>query len=425
MPRWSSYARPAADQMKAVRRAMAQAGTIVKAHNGQADPNVAPCVPKYNLTVPQSTPQGACWNGSEVQVDIIIDKSIGKALNYNLQFDLTLANSDVSGNPHNAYLASSASFITRVDWLYAGSVIETIYAPNMLYESIAMNTDQTLAQQAPLWAIDIDTANQVKPITVAVPGASSVKKTYYLPLSGVIPTAQMFVAGLTGELRIRLYLAPSILCRAGALVTHSTVTASLNALNLWTEEATMSEEGFHALKEQHRSGVSYRSVIRSLWQKTQPTLTAGQTQNDILNAFTNDSAALLVWVNNPNLDPGYFLTRQPLNTLQLLDAGGATLTRVLPSSLVESTIAPSQTPLGSNFVNSSTFTTYFIPFSSSLNRVLDGKVLGGLRLTGSEQLVINSANTVSGYLENVVSFDYASLKVENGELTWSKTAGDL
>ena len=436
MPRWNPYS-SGYGQMKAgqaIKRALAQAGHIASAHDGQADPNVAPAVPKYNLIVPQSNPQNACWNGSEVQVDFIIDKSIGKALNYNLQFDVKFASTDVSGSNLSAYLASSASFVTRIDWLYNNSVVETIYADQLLYESIVFTTDQELAQHSSMWAVDVATANQAKPVTVTVPSPSNkptpadadYKKTYYLPLSGVFPSAQLFVAGLTGEVRARVYLAPKILCGANGYVTNAKVSVSLVNINMWVEEATMSDEAFNALKEQHRSGVNYRSVIRSRFQKTQPTLTAGQTQQDIMNAFNSDSAGLLVYVQNQNLDPGYFLDRDPLSTLQLLDAGGATLTRVLPGTLLENSITTSQIPISSNFVNSSVFNAYFIPFCSSLSRVLgSGKVLGGLRLTAAESIVINPATTTSGHLENVLSYDYASLHVENGELSWAKTAGEL
>jgi hypothetical protein len=285
-----------------------------------------------------------------------------------------------------------------------------------------------------MWAVDVATANQAKPATVTVPSAlnkptpadADYKKTYYLPLKGVFPSAQLFVAGLTGEVRARVYLAPKILCGANGYVTSNKVSVSLVNINLWVEEATMSDEAFNALKEQHRSGVNYRSVIRSRFQKTQPTLTAGSTQQDIMNAFNSDSAGLLVYVQNQSLDPGYFLERDNLSTLQLLDAGGATLTRVLPGTLVENNITTSQVPISSNFVNSTKFNAYFIPFCSSLSRVLgSGKVLGGLRLTAAESIVINPSTSTNGHLENVLSYDYASLHVENGELTWAKTAGEL
>ena len=403
-------------------RPSAQAGVIVAAQDGHADSNISPAVPKFNLTVPQSTPVGACWNGQEVQVDIIVDRSIGKALNFNLQFDVNFTNS--TGSAGTAYVASSASFVTRIDQLYNGNVIETIYAPNLLYEGIAFNTDLTIQQQASTWGIDVSQANHVAPATISVPSAG-LNQTFYLPLSGVFANAQLFVAGLRGELRFRVYLAPQALCNANGYVSTSGVGISLRAMNLWTEEASLSPEAYNSLMEQHRSGINYRSVLRTVWSRTQPQLTAGNTQTDILNAFSNDSAALLVWLNSASTDPGYFLNRYPISTLQLLDAGGATLTRVLPASLVENRISPSQTPIGSNFINSTTFTSYIFPWSSSLDRVLNGgKVLGGLKLSAAEQIVINPAQSVQGAAETVVSFDYAALRVANGELSWCKSAGD-
>jgi len=405
----------------AVMRPSVQAGVITASQDGRADANVAPSVPKFNLTVPQSTPSGgACWNGQEVQVDIIIDRSIGKATSFTLQFDVAFG-----GAAGTAYIASSASFVTRIDQMYNGNVIETIYAPNLLEEGIVFNTDLTIYQQAKLWGIDVNTPNVVSPAAVTVPVGGE-DATYYLPLSGFFANMQPFVAGLRGELRYRLYLAPQVLCNANGFVSTPGVTCQLKALNLWTEEATLSDESYNHLMQQHKSGINYRSVLRTVWSRTQPTLTANQTQTDILNAFNNDSAALLVWLNNASTDPGYFLNRYPLKTLQMLDAGGATLTRVFPASLVEQKISPSQTPIGSNFLNSPTFTSYIFPWCSSLDRVLySSRVLGGLKLSAAEQLIINPVSNHTGAVETVVSFDYCAVRVQNGELKWAKQAEDF
>lgn len=411
----------------------AVAGSIGPSHNGAADPNIAPSVPKYNQIVPQSVPVNACWNGSQVQVDVIIDRSIGKALNYFVEFDVTYSTTNNDGS--DAYLASSASLIDHYDILYNGSVIETVYSSNLFYEGMVFTTDQELRQHAPIWGIDVDTGDYPQPAMTSLPGfeppATSSKKTasYYVPLVGVIPSAQLFIAGVKGEIRFRFYLASKPLCGANGYVSDPLASISLNNMTLWVQEASLSDETFSAMMRQHKQGINYRSVLRTLWQRTQPTLTTGNVQTDILNAFSNDSAALLVWLANTSLDTGYYMSRIPLKSLQLLDAGGATLTRVLPGELVENSITPDTTPVSSQFVNNPNFSTYIFPFCASLDRVLNGggnRVLGGLKLSAQEQLSINVQNTqTTATLENVISFDYCALRVQKGELKWGRTAGDL
>ena len=411
----------------------AVAGYIAPAHDGVADANIAPAIPKYNQIVPQSVPVNACWNGSQIQVDVIVDKSIGKALNYFVQFDVQYKNTGTASG--DAYLASAASLIDHYDLLLNGSVIETVYGPNLFMEGMVMSTNQKLAQNSKVWGIDITTNSsgyaQPSMQTVAAPVspatvASSSTITYYVPLVGVVPSAELFVAGIKGELRFRFYLEANPLCKENGFVTPATMAISLQNMYLWVEEASVSEETFSALMKQSKSGLNYRSTIRTLWQKTQPGLSANTPQTDILNAFSNDSAGLLVWLSNTSLDNGWFMNRIPLSTLQLLDAGGATLTRQLNAPLVNNVITPSQVPVASNFLNNPNFSMYLFPFSSSLYRVLNGKTLGGLHLSAQEQLQIQVPTAPgSAVLENVISFDYAALRVQNGELKWARTAGDV
>ena len=404
----------------------AVAGYIAPAHDGVADANIAPAIPKFNQIVPQSVPVNACWNGSQIQVDVIVDRSIGKALNYFLEFDVKYQN-DISGNG-TAYLASAASLIDHYDLLLNGSVIETVYGPNLFMEGMVMSTEAKLAQSAKVWGIDIttDPNGYAQPSSTTVPGnSSSSVVTYYVPLVGIVPSAELFVAGIKGELRFRFYLSASPLCKQNNFASSAGMKIVLQNMYLWVEEASVSEETFSALMKQSKSGLNYRSTIRTLWQKTQPSISANKNQTDILNAFSNDSAGLLVWLSDPSLDYGYFMNRIPLSTLQLLDAGGATLTRQLNAPLVNNIITPSQVPVAANFLNNPNFNLYLFPFASSLYRVLHSKTLGGLRLSAQEQLQIQVPSNVGPVQENVISFDYASLRVQNGELKWARTAGDV
>ena len=134
-----NYPARSQDYAPASQAPAAVAGYIAPAHNGVADSNVAPAIPKYNQIVPQSVPVNACWQGSQIQVDVIVDKSIGKALNYFVQFDVQYKNTGAAGN---AFLASAASLIDHYDILYNGSVIETVYAANLFMEGMVMKSKE-------------------------------------------------------------------------------------------------------------------------------------------------------------------------------------------------------------------------------------------------------------------------------------------
>ena len=388
------------------------------AQSGVADPNVQPYVPTMQLIVPQSTPQNACWNGSEVTVDFIIDRTLGKALNFTIQFDATVAGVTTADG---CQIASSASLVNRIDWLVDGNSIETTYADMLFYENVVFKQDQELAQSASMLGV------VVGPDSVTPANYANGSQTLYLPLTGAIPSMQPFLAGIKNELRLRLYLAPQVICRANSFVSDAAATFNLNKIGLWVEEGTTSPEAKNEYIQHHESNtVTYRSVCRGLWTRTEPSLTSGTQNTDILTGLVNDSAGLLVYFKNPSTDPGYFMSRYNLRDMQLLNGSGTTLTRVLPSALVEGQITPSTTPVGSSFVNSASFNTYIFPFSSSIERVRNsGKVLGGLKLTGNEQLVVTPSFTRSGgdaTQANAVSFDYLRVDVTGGRMSWAKTA---
>ena len=426
MPRPSNgYAAPP------MKRPAAQAGQLAPAQNGAADVNIAPAVPKYNQVVPASSAANAsAWGGSQQQVDFNLPNSIGKGIKYTLQFDV-LFTAAANATAATCYVASSASLIDHVDFIYAGNVVESVFANTMLYESIVFNSDNEQAQHAAPWAIDVATSNEVKPLAFSVPaGGASTKgtlsKTLFLNLSGVLPSSQMFIAGCSGQWTVRVVLASNALCAANGFASTSGATATLKNLYLWVEEASMSDEAFQSMVQQHNSGVNYRSVIRSVFQTAAGSASDTTPIQQVLTSLKNDSAALLIWLGRAQTaDPGYFLSRDTLQYVQLLNASGSTLTRQLPVGLLENEISTSTVPLGSNFVNSANFTTYIVPWCSSLERVIHaGRVLGGIHMDNTQLVIQPAAASTDRYIY-VVSYDYCSLRVEQGDVKWAKTAADL
>ena len=396
---------------------------VASPQDGAADPSLPPYVSKQNMLLPQNTPVGACFNGSEVQCDIILDQYIGKAIDFNLQFNLTVTDSAV-GAASTGYLAASPYFVTRIDYMLGGQVLETQYADTLFQESVVFETDQELRQMGPLVGVDANTGD----LTLwTQPGTASANVTRWLPLTGFLPSLQPVIAGFKSEFRVRLYLAPNIWAAKGSTIngytTASTLNASLAALYLWVEEAGVSKAAMDSLLYQHRTGINYRSTIRNIWSITQPSLVSGNDNTQVMNAFSADSAGLLLYLKPTNLDPAWSLQRYGLNSMWLQDQSSRQLTQILPASFVETIIGPAVTPIASAFVNSSSFTTYLFPFCSSLDLVRNsGKVLGGYKLTGNEKVVINptaatAAAAASGLLQVVISWDYCLVSVQNNNVT--------
>ena len=420
MSRWGSQKN---NRAQAASAAVAVASQIMPAQDGASDSSVPAFVSKQNMLIPQSSVTGA-FHGVEQQIDIVIDRTIGKIIDLNLQFNLTVT--DPTGEaPYT--LATTPYFVTRVDYMIAGQVIETQYNDTLFAEVVTFQSDQELATTAPL--LNVATGSMATGYGFQIQRTSTSNSkdfTFWLPLSGFLPSAQVYAKGFSSEIRVRLYLAPTILSVGTAInnyTTDSRVTVNLNNLYLWAEEAGISREADAQLMQAHQAGINYRSVIRNVWSKTQNVLTANAVQTDTMNSFSADSAALLLYLKSNSVDVAWQTTRFPLVSMYLLDGQGAQLTQVLPAQLVESIVSPGVTPLASSFINSEVFTTYLFPFCSSLDRVRFGKVLGAYPLSGTERVVITPTAETSAavadqgsLLETVVSWDYAIMYVQAGRV---------
>ena len=396
---------------------------IAPSTDGQSDEGIPPFVSRQCMLLPQNTPVGACFNGSEVQCDIIIDSYIGKAIDMNVQFDLTIT--DLSGgHVSTGYLAPTPYFVTRIDYMLGGQVIETQYNDTLFQESVAFQTDQEFKQTAALYNVDPATGG-LKQYTQ--PGTASNSVTYWLNLTGFLPSLQPVVAGFSAEWRVRLYLAPNLWAAKGTTLngvsTSQYLSVSLAALYLWVEEAGVSQAAMAEMLSKHQTGINYRSTIRNVWSITQPSLVSGQDNTQVMNAFSADSSALWLYLKKTSLDPAWSLQRYGLNNMWLQDQSSRQLTQVLPASFVENFISVAVMPITSVYTNSATFNTYIFPFCSSLDRVLhSNKVLGGYKLTGNEKVVINptaatAAVSGAGLLQTVVSWDYCLVTVQNRQVT--------
>jgi hypothetical protein len=419
--------------------ALAQAQSIPLATDGLSDPSVPASVPKWNLILPQN-PVAALGTGVEQQLDFNIQcQDIGKIQNVLVNFNYSTA---VGKTP---VIVPTPYFVTRVDFFAPdGSTLETLYNDMLFTETCSLLSDQAVNTVSGLYNFGVNlsttgtaaagtTGAGLNPTTtssVAVTGstptsgatvvfadATTASQTYshWLSLnSSFLVACQPYLRGCgSGYFKVRLYLAPN-LASDGSAVTQGALVA--NYVNLWVQEAVLSDSAERALKMAHRSGIQYSSVVRNQYSLTMVAITANNISTLQLQGFFAESAGLYLMFkpSNSNSD---CITRTPVASMYLQDSQGRQLTQNLEVGLIESIISPAVVAVSSYFVNSYNQTTYIFPFSTNIQRVIEGKMLGSYQLTGNERLVVTASPSgiAAGSIFNAISWDYAKLVVVNNQ----------
>ena len=431
MPSRPNYDMPSQGQGNgaAPTAALAQAQSIPLATDGLSDPSVPASVPKWNLVLPQN-PLTALGTGVEQQLDFNIQcQDIGKIQNVLVNFNYETA----AGK--TPVIVPTPYFVTRVDFFAPdGSTLETIYNDVLFTETCSLLSDQAVNTVAPLFNFGVNlatagtTASGSNPVAVtgstATTGATvvfapattaSTPYSHWLSLNNSFLVAcQPYLRGCgSGYFKVRLYLAPNLSSDDSA-ATQGAIKA--NYVNLWVQEAVLSETAERALKMAHRSGIQYSSVVRNEYSLTMTAISASKQSTLQLQGFFAESAGLFLMFKPANNNANC-ITRTPVKSMYLQDSQGRQLTQDLEVGLIESIISPAVVAVSSYFVNSANQTTYIFPFSTNIQRVIEGKMLGSYQLTGNERLVVtaSAAGIAAGSIFNAISWDYAKLVVINNQ----------
>ena len=422
---------------------LAQAQSIPLATDGLADASVPASVPKWNLILPQN-PVAQLGTGIEQQLDFNIQcQDVGKIQNILVNFNYT---TQAGKTP---VLVPTPYFVNRVDFFAPdGSTLETVYNDSLWTETCTLLTDQAVNTVAPLFNFAVNngvkisnapTASSDVVIASGAAGTASINGTValsnytnsvsftpaftaattynnWLSLNNTfIGACQPYLRGCgSGYFKIRLYLSTSLASDgSGASGSQGTLTA--NYVNLWVQEAVLSENAERALMYAHRTGIQYSSVVRNQYSLTMAQVAVSQSATLQLQGFFAESAGLY-FLFKPSNSNANCLTRTPVANLYLQDSQGRQLTQNMSTQLIEAIVAPSVVPVSSYFINAASQTTYIFPFCTNLTRVIEGKSLGSYQLTGNERLVLQTDATnalASGSIFNAISFDYAKLVVVN------------
>ena len=377
------------------------ASQVRDSHDGQ-NSSAPASVNKVYQVLPKSSFPSTPFNGTSYQVEFELPNYLGKVIDNVIQFELTLS--------AGAVLLPTTLWVDRIESVYNSQVVESQDGDQSHVATLGFLTNQEFETIA--GAVNIGSDGGAASAVVAT------KASYYLPLwSNFINSVQPFVRGFGDSWRFRVWLTPNI-------AIGSTPTITCTKMCLWTTEAQLSEEAVSALERAHKHGINYRGVLQSKWTQPEAAISSsGGEYRKPMTTFTSASAGLLLFVRPNSVAPADQLTKVALRQVALLDSTGSELTQRLPADLVRYFIAPDSVPMCSKFTNTATNSVYLFPLCGNLQNVLEtGAVNGGLRFSGSEQIVLLPVADQTNVIVSVVSYDYAVMKVQGGRATIARKA---
>jgi hypothetical protein len=344
--------------------------------------------------------------------------------NLKLRFQLANAGSSSVDAPPTPF------WIQQVEVYIGGSQIEVVYPNELFNEVVGFRTKEELDTEANYIGATYDqtsSSSQTLSIPVASSSGFNVQQYYYLPLPNCLTTAHVYVAGVSEDVRFRVYFPPNLF--------PSSLTCSSCVMVI--EEDCVSAADVAKYEQGHRDGIVYNTVVR---QRQNQTITKnGTADNTIeLTGLSGASSGVIVYAG-PAVVPGYgtlssditqqasspspstististmsslstFQTsalswsaatpsyaqvpnnqllykRYPISTsLELDDAMGAKRTEELRTEDLATFTWFSH--IATSFATR--FACYLLPFSSAVRRAVeDGTNQGALVLKGNDRLVI-------------------------------------
>ena len=362
--------------------------------------------PKINYLPPTAGQAQSAWNSSGAFLDFTIPKSVGVLNNVKLRLQVTN-----NGGTNEPVLAPPTPFwVQQVEVYIGGTQIEVIYPNELFNEVVGFKTKEELdTDQAYLGATYESNSQSGQSLAIPVSGSGfNVQQYYYLPIPNCLTTCHLYVAGVTEDVRFRVYFPPQLF---------PTPQITCTSCTLVIEEDCCSNEEKIKYDEAHRDGIIYNTIVR---QRQNQTLTkSGTADNTIELTGLSGACAALVSYAGPSVVPNFSssssdITRAgeaagtyvqvPTNqllyqrfvistSLELDDAMGAKRTEELRTDDLASMTWYSH--VGTNYAQR--FPTYLVPLSSAARKAIeDGCNQGSMNLRGNDRLVVRGQpNTYS------------------------------
>ena len=387
-------------------------------------------VPKISYLPTRSGDTSQVWKSSGVFLDYLLPKNVGILNNVRFRFQ--------TNNSSTAFaVPPTCQWIQQIEVMIGTTIVETLFPNDLLTEVVGfMGTDETNAKN---FELAIYSATQAYGY-VTPPGS----KYYYLPFNNALTCSRLYVSGVDDDITFRVYFPPNMF--------PSTFTMTNCVLEI-NEDVPVDQMEVQKLRDAHRKGIVYNTVVRQRQQTTVTKSDAVSNMNIDLTGIVGKSAGLVVYANvavvpgagNLNNPTGAGSTvvdgvttpapvpanqllgwRLPIGTLEIDDQMGNKRTEQLQGLAQQSFVWWDQ--VGTEFANNVNYNTYLIPFATHFkNTVQEGANYGFLNFDGTDRLVLtapffwtNSNPSPSGsesWVVTITNYVYNQLVFSGNKLT--------
>ena len=387
-------------------------------------------VPKISYLPTRSGDTSQVWKSSGVFLDYLLPKNVGILNNVRFRFQ--------TNNSSTAFaVPPTCQWIQQIEIMIGTTIVETLFPNDLLTEVVGfMGTDETNAKN---FELAIYSATQAYGY-VTPPGS----KYYYLPFNNALTCSRLYVSGCDDDITFRVYFPPNMF--------PSTFTMTNCVLEI-NEDVPVDQMEVTKLRDAHRKGIVYNTVVRQRQQTTVTKSDAVSNMNIDLTGIVGKSAGLVVYANvavvpgagNLNNPTGAGSTvvdgvttpapvaanqllgwRLPIGTLEIDDQMGNKRTEQLQGLAQQSFVWWDQ--VGTEFANNVNYNTYLIPFATHFKQTVEeGANYGFLNFDGTDRLVLtapffwtNSNPSPSGsesWVVTITNYVYNQLVFSGNKLT--------
>ena len=342
-------------------------------------------VPKVSYLPVRSGDTSQVWKASGVFLDFLLPKNVGILKDVRLRFN-------VNNTTGSNYIVSPTPFwVQQIEVSVGTTPLEVLYPADIFTETVGfLSSDEAMAKNE---VLAVSSAADPADGYNAPQGAS----VFYLPFNNCLSAARVFISGIDDDVNFRIYFPPNVF--ASGFTMTSVVLEIL-------EDVPVDNMEIQKLREAHKRGMVYNTVVRQRQQTTLSKVDATSNMNIDLTGVTGKSAGLVIYANtavvpgsgtvaNPH-NPATTLSanvqlarRYVINTLELNDQMGNKRTEQLQGAAQQSFVWWEQ--VGTQFASDVYYNTYLLPFSTNFkSAVSHGINLGSLNFDGTDRLVLTA-----------------------------------
>jgi len=375
-------------------------------------------VPKISYLPVRSGDTSQVWKASGAFLDFLLPKNIGILKNVRLRFT-------VNNTGSAAYTVPPVCFwVQQIEVTIGTTPIEVLYPADLFTETVGfLSTDETNAKNE---VLGVYSAEDPAAGYDAKVGSS----IYYLPFNNSLTCSRVYVAGINDDVNYRIYFPPNIFSSTFAMTS---VVLEIE------EDVPVDMVETQKLREAHRNGMVYNTVVR---QRQQTSITKSDATSNMtidLTGVTGKSAGLVVYANTAVVpgtgtvtDPtgGSALPaneqiayRFPITTLELDDQTGNKRTEQLQGAAQQSFVWWDQ--VGTGFASNPKYDTYLLSFSTHFkSALLEGTNWGHISFDGTDRLVLTAPfakttgtpSTSEAWVVTITNYVYNQLVFQNNKL---------